>query len=274
MPDSFIDGNLMVVETRSIDVKDLRNQSDFKPTIENNGFTLVKFDNRQLPAVFALLDSLKNAALSFKPLISYVDVEKAIEQDKPGFEDVVLEWGKNNLKDKSFDRVICLMPSYRDTKNARSANAISAFHIDFSDQIVLSFMFESLGVDKDFRKKIGQQVTEWDYWKPGRLVTALNFWLPLFEVNSSPLAVMDKNSTGPIFKAFAQAPELENRLFALAAPKYSKDQRIYYYSKMARGEALVFDTFKTPHSAFNLPGESGSRQSVDIRCFFINSNLP
>lgn len=91
----------------------------------------------------------------------------------------------------------------------------------------------------------------------------LNVWSPLYDIRMRPMAFVDINTVnvekevmryrtnstanaGGKFGSFRS-----DRLMSL----YSPSHKWYYYPRVKHGDAIAFDTGKTPHNSFTMPGE-------------------
>jgi hypothetical protein len=243
--------------------------ANFTPSLVKNGFTFADFRNDT--SFLQLLPLIKMAATGTLPGGQLEDA-----QDKfVNFENMVSVWGHNHLAPgTSFDKVVCDFPVYRNTQQTGIVKgALNFAHVDFSNKQSLSSLFAA----NDFEKRLEME-TEYSnasspaFWNEHSLVTMLNFWMPIKPITAFPLAMADKSTLNlddlvPVTMLLPNG----NKFVGLIL-RHDAAQKFYYRRNLNVGEALVFETFKTPHFAFKLPEQYGDRESTEIRCAFIKKN--
>lgn len=258
---------------KKVTIKDIA-KADFNPTLSKNGFQFEDF--RKDAAVIALLDGVKDAARKgldqdarYKAIATYVGP----------FEQSLKNWAKTNMNSLQFDEEICGRGSYRNTnRDARTAadgdTQVEFAHIDYFPDQDLGNLFKITGFSELLLHKFGNAVTNKNFWKENSLSKMINIWMPLETVNAYPLAVLDlttldfKNYVVPMkVRVNGIAGELIS-----GALRYSQEQQFYYKPGLERGQVIIFESFKTPHTAFITPEQQGDRESFDIRCAFIKRN--
>ncbi|MGX1203184.1 CmcJ/NvfI family oxidoreductase [Marinobacter sp. MBR-105] len=225
------------VDTRHIDVTDIRNQAnDFN--LDDQGFEAVRvafdFDNYQND------DAIR---------------EHLYPQ--------VIEYLRDQLK---ASEVLIFDHTYRSTsrqdQTIHNRAPVKTVHNDYTEKSALHRMLEETEQRPELRDR------------PYRLV---NLWMPVgHRVEESPLAVLDINTVAAddFHRIKLVYPD---RIGEIAGISYNPDHRWYYLSDMEPGEALllkVFDSrspagiFGTPHTAadpVNTPDNARNRNSLEVR---------
>ena len=248
-------------------------EASFVPSLSKNGFTTADFRSPNDNAVLALLGDLESAVKEDKS-VSPDDVRAATSNRIEEFEKHIKKWAKTHLPQDSFTDVVCGAGIYRNTKLSVLSNRPFEFiHADYYDMNQdLKELFEASGFEQDLKRKFGDSTYKADFWQKHKLATMLNFWMPLATVQAYPLALLDIQTLSPADRvAYKAQPIGAAKAFLGVGVKFNKNHKFYYRPNLERGEALVFETPKTPHTAFKLPDQKGDRQSFDIRCAFIKA---
>lgn len=279
--------SLSMYSFRKIPIADLRGAS-YGPSLEKNGFALVNFLVTPGARVFlALGDAVKREAAKGVQLRHEDQVNEVISAKLPAFEALIASWARANLPYLKFDAVFCDSPVYRNTDpkldkevvgTRLAAKAVPVFHIDFVEQQCMQAHLSSVGLLPKFKHRlqsiIGDVATKDDFWRTeGLIVETLNIWMPLNEVRAKPLALMDITTLSPkdVVETVVKLPSNREQEFRSFSPRFQKDQKFYFWSDMSPGEAIIFKSFRTPHAAVDLASDKGSRESLDLRCYFIRS---
>ncbi|WP_086930680.1 hypothetical protein [Agarilytica rhodophyticola] len=119
--------------------------------------------------------------------------------------------------------------------------------------------------DKNFADKIGKS----DY----ELVKMINVWTLQDEVNeSNPLFVYDNNTVkDQDVMGVTASRKYKDKFFPAGIIDKKESNKAYWLSNMSIGDSIIFDTGKTLHSSFRIPGQSdlAFRNSTDLRIAFV-----
>ena len=99
----------------------------------------------------------------------------------------------------------------------------------------------------------------------------VNVWMPIKKITAYPLAVLDTESINfekYIIPNMTKIKGIADE-FQSGALRYKKWYTILLQSQLEPGEVIIFDSFKTSHTAFIMPGQTDDRESYDLRCAFI-----
>lgn len=270
-PGSSLNDNYFYnISPKKVVIKDI-SQTQLNPRLEKNGFQVEDFSASA--GVLGLLDAVAEAArqgMGEKARKHYV------QPTLGAFEDHMAAWAKKNLSSMSFDEVVCGRGWYRNTKislqrRGKADMQLEIAHIDFFPGQDLSNLFSITGFNEQLSRKIGPEALDKAYWKKNQMVKMVNVWMPLSTVHAYPLAVCDTSTldfSRDIIPNFSEVNGIA-KAFQSGALRYDRGHQFYYKSAMKRGEAFIFESFGTPHTAIRLPNQQGHRESFDIRCAFI-----
>lgn len=219
-------------------------------------------------ALFPIIESLAANTNELEDLS-----DETILEYEQTLEKTVAIWGKS--QGITFDLVACLDSTYRNTDPTKTEHGASPLvHLDF--QVVQG---EEIAVFPDFvieRCVEKFPFTPEDVIKKYTIERIVNLWAPLDkEVEAYPLAIMDPQSNGEALKPEPFSVEYKDEKISLLSITASKAHQWYVKDAMKRGEAIVFDSEKIPHTAVKLPDQGEKhRRSVECRLFFMRSDQP
>ncbi len=257
-------------EAHTIKINDIR-KSNLQPTLEKNGIQFEDF--RKSNQVLNLLDAVR------KTVAQELDDEQrknALQEVLNPFEEHLKEWAVKNLPSTSFDEVVCGRGFYRNTDAYARVRALGAMqleiaHIDFYPGQDLANLFEITGFKDSLVRKYGDEARQVNFWQNHGLQKMINVWMPMAMVLAYPLAVLDTQTfifEDDIIPNLSRVQGIAKD-FQSGALRYKTGLQFYYKSKLDKGEAVIFNSFKTPHTAFAMPNQTSDRESFDIRCAFI-----
>ncbi|WP_068468970.1 hypothetical protein [Candidatus Protochlamydia phocaeensis] len=183
------------------------------------------------------------------------------------------KWGKT--QGFSFKAVIPVDTVYRKTDQTARAifNSVFLSHVDFSayDSEILKHFKDTW--KPNMEEILGSQMSDEDYHQM-KVVQMVNIWMPLNrETPENILALLDISSMqGQELRPYTAVRRGGRRFFtALALADKPWHQWIFQFD-MKRGDAVIFDSFKTPHTAVQIERLSAvpARESVEIRALFID----
>jgi len=185
-------------------------------------------------------------------------------------------WGeKNNIE---FSAVIPLGFNYRD-QDIRNPNDMKPFlitHVDFEKSSIAQTL---MSVEKTWKPQFEAVLGEKSHQEYLSLpiTQIVNLWMPL---NKRPtkngLAMMDTSSIGSekSLRPFTSVPANGSAPFKSLSLRHDKKQVWIAQKSMTLGNGVIFNSFKTPHSAVELAEDLGVqydkyRKSVEGRFAFI-----
>ncbi|CAF1082889.1 unnamed protein product [Adineta ricciae] len=193
---------------------------------------------------------------------------------------LLTEWGHQlNLK---FNLVVPLDTVYRDTNHKQHSNAFGPVcfaHVDFPSTNFTETLFHFKDTWKvNIELALGLQphtLTDEQYTSV-QVEKVVNIWMPLTPCpTKNTLAVMDYSSIDQFdqeLQPYTAVRRTGNHFTALGV--YFRDyHRWICQSDMKIGDAVVFDTLHTPHSAATIErpdARQDHRQSVEVRVLFLN----
>lgn len=259
------------IESRSVAVKNI-NKANLKPKLSAQGFMFENFANEKKVTNF--LDQVKSV---YSKNISDDERHRSLKPSLAAFEEHVKTWAAQQGVAVA-DKVICGRGYYRNTDIAAQVllGAEMHFefaHFDFFPNQDLTKLFQQIGFNKQLVEHFGDDANKKDFWQEYKLVTMINLWMPLKDVHAFPLAVLDVKtlSSQDVLPFTTQIRGIEGS-FVSGAVRYRSNQQFYFKPEMKKGDVIVFESFKTPHTAFKLTDQTGDRESYDIRCAFISKN--
>lgn len=167
-----------------------------------------------------------------------------------------------------FDEVVCGDAVCRDTGSGRFG-AVHLVHIDFPPKAYR----ETLRGHSEWRESISKKLgplTQEEYENLG-IVKIMNVWIPLDErVEACPLAVMDTQTIDQSDVRQYEAERAGGGKFPALGVLPRAGQCWYSKKDLRLGDAYIFDSCRTPHTAVKLPDQGDkTRKSVECRVFFI-----
>lgn len=258
--DSFLSDK--VLQKFSTQVYKTNNTFDFF----KNGFEFIDFRGTQLSQA---IETLANGPTS------WIDMPQAsITNHATAVENALSQWGqKQGLQ---FRHVVWIDTVYRNTAGGKFG-AVHFVHADFPAINYSSEDYAStLKGHSDWKErvtmKLGAMSTE--MYEKLHVSKIVNIWMPLDKkIVAEPLAIMDIHSLGDPKESLRVYQDVR----ANGGTKYYSvsvlprvGQRWYIKDNMKRGEAIVFDSCQTPHTAVSLPDQGNkTRRSVECRVIFL-----
>ena len=137
---------------------------------------------------------------------------------------------------------------------------------------------------KDEKMIDWEHFDKWAEFYDSKYIQIYNVWLPISELTLAfPLIFCSKDSVDnkDIIPILHKIPVGDTNYIYDTLPglKYNKNEKWYYYPKFKRGECVIFDPIRTPHTATKLSDSSKypPRQSIEFRFgvfnFFEESKL-
>lgn len=225
-------------------VKQTVHALDSTPTLEKDGFEV-----RPLPdEIQALLTHYRKSTPDEQHKLREVIRDKLESLASKHF----------NLPVVAFDTV------YRNT-NEEKNNAFKSIllvHIDFpQNKLAATFDVFNKEWEPRVRKKLG------DKYHIENLKFMINIWMPLDTVTASPLVLCSNETIQPDRLHEYDAVRRDQATFkavSLTPPKAPK-QDPWVYKPGMKGWCYLFSSTKGIHSATTFPGETGSRESIEVR---------
>lgn len=244
-------------------------------SLAKNGFTFADFRNDK--DILSFLRVVKEANTDIETFFSSHDNFVNFSEKFLNFEKLVEKWSRTNLPSgMDFESIKCNVPLYRNTgKTGLSKGALNFPHADFDKTQPMSRLFDAIEFGRfTHDREYAEFITD-DFWTKHEIVTMLNIWMPIEPIKSFPLAVVDKStlSPGDLVPATLIIDEIGKPFTGLIL-KHREGQEYFYRPNQNVGEALIFETFHTPHFAFKLPGQTEVRESTEVRCVFYKKKNP
>lgn len=195
--------------------------------------------------------------------------KETLDSHARAIEKVLVNWGKK--QNFLFRDVICIDSVLRNTIAGRFG-AVHFAHVDFPSGDTAA----TLAGHKNWKDRIVDRLgpMSFDAYTNLKIARIVNVWMPLDpKLEAYPLAVMDTQTLG--------IPRQHLRIYQderiNGGDKYHsvgvmphRDQRWYIKKDMRLGEAIIFDSCLTPHSAVRFPDQGEkSRKSIECRAIFI-----
>lgn len=231
-----------------------------------NGFEFVDFRGTQLSQA---IDTIANGPTSWMdmPQISITNHAAAVEH-------ALSQWGRH--QGLQFRHVVWIDTVYRNTAGGKFG-AVHFVHADFPAINYSSEDYTStLKGHSDWKErvimKLGAMSTE--MYEKLNVCKIVNIWMPLDKkIEAEPLAMMDIHSLGDPKESLRVYQDVRanggTKYYSVSVlPKAG--QRWYVKNDMKRGEAIIFDSCQTPHTAVSLPDQGKkTRRSVECRVLFL-----
>ena len=169
--------------------------------------------------------------------------------------------------------------------DSKTNAAATWFHTDwwegqsFSSMIVSRFSWlNKLNKYCTINKYVNTESCEdWGCFWDSKYVELVNVWIPFSETTEAcPLVFSDMNNTNysdilPYTYKVHYGKNNEKYYYEVATRlKYNKNQKLYSKEDMKLGEAIVFTSNKTPHTAYYTSKNKIPRKSIEFRCILFN----
>lgn len=279
------ENELISIKEVSIDKKNHK-----KLNLRENGVEYVKINKK-------LLSLIKEMSKhSFVSRNINKDVEKIklnLEKNVKNFLfDFLKSKSKSNIKkfSNNFTDIIVLDSTIRtsDIKkfiyDGKTNAPATSFHTDwwegqsFSSMIISRFNWLKK-LNKFGQKKYTsiENIDEWSCFWDSKYVELINVWIPFSQTTEAcPLVFSDMNNTEykdiiPYTYKVKYGPNNEKHYYEIATRlKYNKHQKLYSKEDMKIGEAIIFTSNKTPHTAYVTSKNKVPRKSIEFRCAVFN----
>jgi hypothetical protein len=195
--------------------------------------------------------------------------QSTIDEHSTAVENALTNWAKGI--GMQFSKVVWIDTVYRNTA-AGKFGAVHFTHVDFPDGDHKATLKGHDSWKERVVKKLGELTTE--QYEDLPVKNIINMWMPLDEkIEAEPLALMDlqslKNPTKDL-RVYQDARISTGTAYPSVGILPSDGQRWYIRDGMKRGEAVIFDCCKTPHSAVSLPDQgTKGRRSLESRVLFL-----
>jgi hypothetical protein len=185
------------------------------------------------------------------------------------------QWGKAHGID--FDLVVPVDTVYRNTnQDAKNAfGSVPLAHVDFpeTDYPKTLQSFEANWkprVDQAMQRELSSEE-----YRALNVSQAINIWIPLNERNTeNTLALMDLSTLNqPSDLQPYTAVRRDEYHFTSQGVLRNPNQKWVIQSDMKSGDAVIFNTLRTPHTAIDVPKYDcdPDRQSIELRVLFIKN---
>jgi hypothetical protein len=226
-----------------------------------NGFEFLDFNGSPLATA---IESLANGPTSWPDIPA-----KTISDHASAVENALSDWGKGQgLK---FSQVVWIDTVYRNTAGGKFG-AVHFAHVDFPSNDHSCTLKGHADWKDRVVKKLGDMTTE--AYENLSISKIVNIWMPLDkQIEAEPLAMMDLQTLGDAdthLRIYEDQRATGGDKYFSVGVMPSEQHRWYIKKDMKLGEAVVFDSCKTPHSAVSLPDQgSKTRRSVECRALFL-----
>jgi hypothetical protein len=184
-------------------------------------------------------------------------------------ENQMIIWGKS--VGIQFSKVVWIESVYRNTAEGKFGS-VHFVHVDFPEANHSLTLKGHSNWKNRVEEVLGEMTTE--QYEKLNISKIVNIWMPLDErLEAEPLAMLDIRS---IKKESQFHTYYDERI--TTGDKYQSvgvvpndDHQWYIKKTMKLGDAIIFDTCQTPHSAVSLPDQANKgRTSMECRVLFID----
>lgn len=202
--------------------------------------------------------------------IEWQDIPEAtIRGHATAVEDALSDWGKT--AGVQFSQVVWIDTVYRNTKAGRFGS-VHFVHADFPEE---DYSITLKGHSTTWKDRVALKLGDlsMDQYEKLQISQIVNIWMPLDEkIEAEPLAMMDLKSlrSKRDLRVYQDSRVNGGTPYPSIGVFPSDSQRWYIRDGMKRGEAVIFNSCKTPHSAVSLPDQgTKGRRSVECRVLFL-----
>lgn len=223
-------------------------------TFAQNGFEFHNFNNRPLGT------AIKNLSQNLSSKEHRIALRKHIENE-------FTQWGKR--EGIQFTKAVCVDSVVRNTKGDGMFGAVHLVHADFPPT---NYRATLVG-HNEWKEKVEESfgpLTQSQY-ESLNVKKVVNVWMSLDDrIEAEPLALMDTSSLASHQIRPYSAGRVDGRAFNSLGIFPDKEQHWVTKKDMALGEAVVFDSCRTPHTAVTKPNQGDkTRTSVECRVLFL-----
>jgi hypothetical protein len=249
---------------KKVTTKVTKTQEKF--SFSQNGFEFVNFEK----------EGLETTVGEFAAAKSWFDItDETQTQHSTEVENFFTKWGKQQKID--FSKVVWIDTVYRNTAGGRFG-AVHFTHVDFPAKEYSSHDFSSAlkghGATWKDRvvKKLGDMTK--DEYEKLNIAKMCNIWIPLDKkLEAEPLAIMDMQTLSKDkseLHVYEDSRAMGGDMYHSVGVTPQEQHRWYIKENMGLGDAVIFDTCQTPHTAVTLPDQGNkTRKSIECRVLFL-----
>jgi hypothetical protein len=270
------------------------NTKDYdKLNLRENGVEYVKISSK-MKNILKKLSKYSFLTVSSKINKSELKLQNELEKNVKIFLfNFLKSKSKNGIKNFSdnFTDILIVESTIRnsDIKNfdivdSKVNSTASWFHTDWWEgQSFSSMMISRFNWLKKLNKFGPKKYTEisnlneWSCYWDSKYVELINVWIPFSETTeASPLVFSEMNSTEysdiiPYTYKLNFGSNKKDFYYEIATRlRYNKNQKLYTKKDMKIGEAIIFKSNKTPHTAYYDSKCKIPRKSIEFRCLVFN----